>query len=317
MTIGGRLQRVLRAVLIRRPAVPAGRDLPAAPPGSTFRVTFLGNATLLFDDGTTQLLTDGFLSRPGALRTAIGHVNSDPKVVDSCLQRAGVTRLAAVFPLHSHYDHVLDAPTVALHTGAQLLGSSSTAMVGLGSGVPERQLVVVSEGQRYPFGRFTLTPIVSGHVPPVRLAGTIDSPLRVPASVRSYRMATCYSLLVEHDGRRILVQGSAGAIPGSFAGYDADVVFLAVGALSKQPRQYQDRYWDDVVGAIGARRVLPIHWDDFSRPLSGKLVPLPYLLDNFGAILRFLDSRAAEPRIDVRIPQAWVAVDPFTQLSRR
>jgi len=100
-------------------------------------------------------------------------------------------------------------------------------------------------------------------------------------------------------------------------GNDADVVYLAVGALSRQPREYQDRYWDDVVGAIGARRVLPIHWDDFSKPLSRKLVPLPYLVDNFAATLCFLDSRAAETRIDVRIPQAWVAVDPFTQLSRR
>jgi L-ascorbate metabolism protein UlaG (beta-lactamase superfamily) len=274
----------------------------------------LGNATLLLDDGETQLLTDGFFSRPGLLKTVLGPVHSNPDIVQSCLQRSAVTRLAAVFCLHTHYDHVLDAPTVALRTGAQLLGSASTAMVGRGSGVPENRLIEVSDSQSYSFGRFTVTPYRSGHVPPERLTGTIDSPLAVPARVTSYRMGTCYSLLVEHGVHRLLIQGSAGAVPGVLDRLEVDVVYLAVGALGKQSADYRRRYWNDVVGAVGARRILPIHWDDFSKPLSEDLVPLPYLVDNFDQTLRFLDERAAESGVEVNIPQAWVAVDPFAQL---
>ena len=127
-------------------------------------------------------------------------------------------------------------------------------------------------------------------------------------------MGTCYSLLVEHGVHRLLIQGSAGAVPGVLDRLEVDVVYLAVGALGKQSADYRRRYWNDVVGAVGARRILPIHWDDLSKPLSEDLVPLPYLVDNFDQTLRFLDERAAESGVEVNIPQAWVAVDPFAQL---
>lgn len=41
--------------------------------------------------------------------------------VGSRLARLGVSRLAAVIPLHSHYDHAMDAPLVAARPGRVLL----------------------------------------------------------------------------------------------------------------------------------------------------------------------------------------------------
>ena len=35
-------------------------------------------------------------------------------------------------------------------------------------------------------------------------------------------------------------------------------------------------YWTETVRAVGARRVVLIHWDDFFRPLSKPLRALPY-----------------------------------------
>ena len=87
------MQGAARAVLMQRPKVPTGRCLPAAGATAAVRVTFLGNATLLLDDGETQLLTDGFFSRPGLLKTVLGPVHSNPDIVQSCLQRSAASRM--------------------------------------------------------------------------------------------------------------------------------------------------------------------------------------------------------------------------------
>ncbi|MGB9304435.1 MAG: MBL fold metallo-hydrolase, partial [Mycobacterium sp.] len=39
-------------------------DVPAAGPGAPLSVTWIGVATLLLDDGSSALLTDGYFSRP-------------------------------------------------------------------------------------------------------------------------------------------------------------------------------------------------------------------------------------------------------------
>src|SRR5262245_49940467 len=90
------------------------------PKGGAVKVTFLGTATLLFDDGETQLMTDGFFTRPSLLTVGRGKLETDPKVVDAVLQKAKVDRLKALFVGHSHYDHVLDSAYVAKKTGAKL-----------------------------------------------------------------------------------------------------------------------------------------------------------------------------------------------------
>ena len=40
------------------------------PKNGSVKVTFLGVTTLLFDDGETQIMTDGFFSRPSLLQVA-------------------------------------------------------------------------------------------------------------------------------------------------------------------------------------------------------------------------------------------------------
>lgn len=88
----------------------------------SLKVTFLGLSTVLLDDGETALMTDGFFSRPGKLQTFLGRVEPDLQAITQGLQRAGIPggvgKLAAVIPVHSHYDHVMDAPEVARRTGA-------------------------------------------------------------------------------------------------------------------------------------------------------------------------------------------------------
>jgi L-ascorbate metabolism protein UlaG (beta-lactamase superfamily) len=280
----------------------AGHALPALlgdPPAGSVTVTWLGVTTLLFDDGETALLTDGFFSRPGALAVATrSAVTPDPARIAAGLARAGVKRLAAVLVVHSHYDHVMDAPEVARRTGALVVGSRSTAQVARGWGLPEEQILEVEPGRPHRFGAFEVTFLSSRHVPlPAVAAGLlgreIEEPLVPPVPVSAYLEGGSYTILVAHPRGSALVQGSAGYLEGALEGHRADVVLLGVGGLGRQGRGYQERYWRHVVRAVGASRVAPIHWDDFTRPLDAPLVPFPRRVDDLGHTLDFLFERAA------------------------
>lgn len=304
-----------------RPSLRAydARALPAAPPpgapgAPALRVTFVGVSTLLFDDGETAFMTDAFFSRPGVL-SMLGTIAPDSAVIADALERLGVRTLAAVIPVHSHYDHAMDAPLVARRTGALLVGSASTANVGRGAGLAEDRIKVVQGGEVLAFGRFRITLLPSAHAPsPMLMPGEIGAPLTPPARFNAYRLGECYSVLVEHDGRTILVQGSAGYRPGALQGVKADVVYLGIALMGRQDEAFRQGYWREVVQGVGARRVIPIHWDDFFVPLDRPLVALPRLSDDVTASLEYLLAREAEGGPEVRMPVAWVVSDPFAGL---
>jgi L-ascorbate metabolism protein UlaG (beta-lactamase superfamily) len=271
-------------------------------------VMFTGVATLLFDDGETAIMTDGFFTR--IPQNSLRSIKPDRDAVIKSLKRAGVTSLAAVFPVHSHYDHALDSPAVAQETGALLVGSTSTANIGKGYGLPEARIRVVKFGDTLEFGRFKVTFLNSVHLPTGFATGPITAPLTLPTSATEFREGDCYSLLIEHDGRRVLVQGSAGFIPGAFKGRAADVVYLGIGGMGLRGPDYRNAYWQETVREVGAKRVVPIHWDNFFLPLGDGPVPN----SDFYGSMEFLQARGKADGVDIKLPPAWKPADPFSGL---
>lgn len=295
-------------------AYDALRQPAAPPPAGETRVTWLGVSTLLVDDGVTPLMIDGFLTRPGLLRVLTAKIAPRPRTIAECLRRAGVSRLAAVICAHSHYDHALDAPAVCAQTGAALVGSQSTANIGRGQGLPEDRILVPGTNIPLTFGTFTATLIESVHSHGDRFPGTVDAPLVPPARPSSWATGSCYSILIGSGDRSLLVHASANYVPGALRGHHADVVYLGVGELGKATDAFRDAYWEEIVVTTGARRVVPVHWDDFFRPLGRPVRPLRYFADDFGATMRFLLDRAAADGVDVAIPVLWQSADPFAGL---
>ncbi|WP_284620717.1 MBL fold metallo-hydrolase [Aquabacterium humicola] len=299
----------------------AAHWLPPAPAldasaaaAAPLRITFLGVATVLLDDGETPLLIDGFFTRPSMARVVFGRVAPDPDTIRRQLAKAGIQRLAAVITVHSHYDHAMDTPEVARQTGALVIGSASTANVARGAGLAEDRIRTVDDGARLQFGRWQVTVIGSRHLATGFTGGTIDEPLKPPVRATRYAEGGSYSLLLRNGARSLLVQGSAGFIQDKLQGQKADVVLLGVGALGKQDDRYLAQYWAEVVAQVGAKRVIPIHWDDFTLPLDEPLRPGPRLLDDFEHTMRFLLDAGRRERIDVKLAPAGVAVDPFAGL---
>lgn len=142
----------------------AALTLPtAAASDHPVRVRFAGTSTLLFDDGETAWMTDGFFSRPALWNMLATPIAPHLGRITQGLQAMGVQRLAAVIPLHTHYDHAMDAPIVAQRTGALLIGSASALHIGRGLGLPAAQMQAVVPQQTIALGKFSVQFIASRH----------------------------------------------------------------------------------------------------------------------------------------------------------
>jgi L-ascorbate metabolism protein UlaG (beta-lactamase superfamily) len=304
-------------LLNRRPSLETYNALvlPQAPAGAPVRVRYAGVATLVFDDGETAWMTDGFFSRPGWLRLALTKIEPNRAAIDRGLGSLDVTNLAAVVPVHSHYDHAMDAPLAAMRTNALLIGSESTLNIGRGAGMPEDRMHKVNAGDIITLGKWKLTFIRSQHAPPDSGSdpptGTIDAMLVPPARYSAWAVGETWTIFVEHEsGARMLVLGSAGFEPGSLNGFHADTIFLGIALLSKQPADYRAQWWDENVKRVGARRVIPIHWDDFGRPLEDPLVALPYVADDIGAAMAEVSEWSRRDGIELRMPPQFTPFEP-------
>ena len=289
-------------------------DAPRAAPDAELHVTWAGVTTLLVNDGTSAVLTDGFFSRPGLLSVGMGKLSPARARIEDCLTRLGATRLDAVMPVHSHFDHAMDSAVVAERTGAVLVGGASTAQIGYGGGLADDRVVVATPGEAVRVGGFDVTLFESEHCPPDRYPGVITEPVVPPVRTSAYKCGEAWSTLVRHRAtdRSLLIVGSAGAVPGALAGQRADVVYLGIGQLGLQPTPYFERYWSETVRAVGARRVVLTHWDDFFRPLDQPLRALPYAGDDLDVSMRELTRLADRDGVHLHLPTLWERSDPWS-----
>jgi L-ascorbate metabolism protein UlaG (beta-lactamase superfamily) len=202
---------------------------------------------------------------------------------------------------------------VAERTGARLIGGTSAANIARGHGLAEDRIVVADPGIPISVGSYDLTLIESHHCPPDRFPGVITAPVVPPVKVSAYRCGEAWSVLIHHrpTDRTLLVQGSAGYVPGSLQGRRADVVYLGLGQLGLQSQDYVVEYWNETVRAVGARTVIGIHWDDFFRPLSEPLRALPYATDDLDVTLRVLGELAEQDGVTLHLPTVWRREDPW------
>ncbi len=247
-------------------------------PTTGLTVQFLGNTNILLDDGETRILTDGFFSRPSAYSLIFGEVSPNISRINDCLKRAKIINLDAVIPVHSHFDHAMDAPVVARLTGAKLIGSSSTLNIGRGLKLPEEQMREAPLNKFISIGKFEIMFIASNHWrypdPEQRkrlLNQPITAPLVPPASIYDYKEGISYTLLIKHEGTAIAIQGSAGYKENVIPNFDADIQFLAIAGIELMDDVYNQKYQKYVVDAVNPEVIVPIHWDDFTVPLQDGL----------------------------------------------
>jgi len=224
-------------------------------------VRWLGVAGIALAAGERTLLIDPFVSRPPARRLWAGRV-----VAESALVAEKIPRADVILVTHAHWDHIMDVPEVARRAGAAVYGSPNACTLLLALGVPQRQLHPLAAGERLRLGAFAVEALPAVHTavlgrPP--FTGPVRRGLAPPLRLRDYRMDVNFSFVVSTAGYRLLNWSSARA-EGAVA---ADVLFV-------KPFATRPDYYAELLRAVRPRLVIPIHWDDFLRPLSKPLRPM-------------------------------------------
>ena len=94
----------------------------------------------------------------------------------------------------------------------------------------------------------------------------------------------------------------------------ANVVFLGVGRLGNQTKVFREAYFQNAVPASAPALVVPIHWDDFFRPLSPHLRTPWRIINDVPVAFEFLKKRLGT--IKFRIVQGCQSILLFRNGER-
>lgn len=233
---------------------------PAPPPPARDPValTYLGVAGWQLEGGERVILADPYFSRPP--------LDVEPIAPDPAAIEAHAPAKADLIVIgHSHFDHLLDAPEVARRTGAVLLGSQTTAMVGRASGLPDEQLIAVKGGEDFAFDGFSVRAIPSLHSAIGEkhiFGGALTAPPVLPMASSEWQEGGTFAYLVRVAGHQILVLSTANFIERELDGLRPDIAIIATG-LRQEIHDYTCR----LLRALGhPPRVYANHFDDWRNP---------------------------------------------------
>ncbi|HWW19075.1 MAG TPA: MBL fold metallo-hydrolase [Candidatus Saccharimonadales bacterium] len=288
--------------------------------GKTSRVilTWLGTAGWQITDGTTVILIDPYISRifgpqpPG--RTPYTRAAGDTRpeygwkdvaTPDAAAIDAHLPRADFVLVTHTHYDHVLDVPTIARKTQATVIGTESTENVLRAYSVPEEQLITVRGGEDYEFGSFSLKVIPSLHSPLDRKhyfsSATAPANLKAPLTLEQmHPEGGTLAYLIRFRGHQILAFGGMNYIEREMQGLEPDVVVVGAAASRKELYDYTGR----LMRALHfPALVLPTHWDNFTAPYgASQQGPI----EAVGSFVQ--EMKAASPKTKVIIPKYFEGI---------
>lgn len=266
----------------------------AAPAGpEPLSITYFGTSTLMFSDGRSRLLFDGFFSRP-RLRNPFAPLASLDSAVVAGLGDSELP-IEAILVAHAHHDHAMDVAAVArreVAAEAVVVGTPSVRRLATAQDVVAQRVCSPMDEENMVFGPFRVQAFRVRHGPaPWPLSWILDQPLShdfaEPAWFGAYKDDENLSFLIEHGGHRILVHPSAGSRDSSnpnaevrvLSQLNAQVVFLGMAQIGRMSSSRADEYFWNTLGP-DAEMVVPIHWDTFMTPVETPLQPVPWPIDN-------------------------------------
>jgi L-ascorbate metabolism protein UlaG (beta-lactamase superfamily) len=296
-------------------------------PGKSNQVVlkYLGTAGWEITDRTTTILIDPYLSRingpappgggsghplAGDTRPAYGWrdvAQPDVAAIDSHIQRADF-----VLVTHTHYDHILDVPHIALKTRAAVIGTESTENVMRAYAIPEQQLITVRGGEDYQFSSFSLKVIPSIHSPLDHKhyfsSATAPAGMKAPLTLEQiHPEGGTLAYLIRFHGHQILAFGGMNFIEREMVGLEPDVALIGAGASRKEIYDYSGRLMRDLhYPAI----VLPTHWDNFLAPFEVSQEPALEALQSF-----VQEIAAASPKTRVIVPKYFESI-PLDKVAK-
>jgi L-ascorbate metabolism protein UlaG (beta-lactamase superfamily) len=272
---------------------PPARAVDAAPGRARTTLTYLGVAGWQLEHEGHVLLVDPYVSRRDVEDWKLPIAPDD-----AAIARYTPARADAVLVSHSHFDHLLDVPSIARRSGASVVGSESTLNVARASGVAKAQLVPAHPGETVSFGPFSVRVIKAEHSLTGQAFGTIPREVHLPLRADDYVVAETYQYLVTIDGRSVLFISTANFLEPELTGLRPDVAVIAVGLRSKIP-DYSCR----LMRALGRPPlVFANHFDAFMQPLGPHQMDID--AEDRQSLARFADEiHACAPDTRVVVPE--------------
>lgn len=264
---------------------------PSSHLNSSVTLRWFGAAGIELRSNGSVLVLDPFFTRPPLRSLVVGRPAPDVSLVAEHIRKCD-----HVLVTHTHYDHVMDVPAIVRNTGATAHVPPNGYPLLRAHGVAAHQIHVIEPGDEFSLGPFAIVVYEAEHfrLPGVE-SGTMVRNLKPPLRLRDYRMDVCLSFLIRAEGFRVL-RGNARSGPH----VPADV--FCIGA------ENEAHHYARMLSLARRPVVIPVHWDDFFRPLSRPLRPRFGPPRAGGRFPRRIDLARFRATIEQVAPQAHVVV---------
>ncbi len=232
------------------------------------------------------------------IKISIGHRASPPTtlLIDPYITRHSVaeliqpidadsTTLQKLFPAvtmiltgHSHHDHLGDIPTIARITNSVIYGSRTTCALVESIGLKER-CVEIWNGFNIATDELSIDVFEHPHGASrfgVPFPGTVDRILSHHPYAWEMKMGGAFAYLIRVGGKKIYHQGSAGLddqLLRRLHDLRPDIAFIGISLRQATP-DFEQR----LLATLNPSLVIPIHYDNFFRPLTRDATPhVPYV----------------------------------------
>ena len=222
---------------------------------------------------------------------------------------AGITEADWILVGHSHIDHLWGAETIAINTGATIVGSYESCRLMRAAGVPDSQLIAVAGGERIPLGEGVdatvypalhscwwggyddanpASPCLGGedlhyferhelaNANIIAAIEALDDAGRAQIDAAGDQLigdGGVYAYLITTPDGSIFFKDTPGHWTGIMEGIDADVALLGVsGRPHVDGQTHQGSLAEFVIDEcrmLNARRMIPCHHDNYMPGLSG------------------------------------------------
>ncbi|MDF1666552.1 MAG: MBL fold metallo-hydrolase [Planctomycetota bacterium] len=269
-------------------AIQKDDKIPAfkAAPKSGMTVRYLGVTGYEITDGQTTVITDPMVNRFTAVEIITGKLNPDPE-----LSKKWVPKADYILVNHAHYDHSIDAPEIALRTGATVIGSQSVINLCISRGVKKEKTILAKAGARLKLGTMIVDIAQARHGPIFKK----ENPMwgTIPADSKKlwffqYTMDDVFSYRVEGGGTSVWFHPSTNYKPGEL-NKTATSLIMGVNGVPITPEGAKL-----IMKDVQPVRIIPTHFDNFFQPITKGLCLMPGLDLNRARDLMIAENKNAK-----------------------
>ncbi|MEC7277864.1 MAG: MBL fold metallo-hydrolase [Bdellovibrionota bacterium] len=235
---------------------------------------WFGTSSISISDGETLIFTDPFFNRPSLWSVLFARkIGTNYELTKKYLDQFKPHKNKVILISHTHYDHILDLPSVLkIWPNATVIGPRETPFFTLNE---KMNFISANKGEAVTIGKFTIQPYDGDHNPLIfdyQFAhGKMTSPISDGSNAHDYLADKCFTYTIETENQSVLFH------PGDTdkgVKFNKEFDILFVGAQGRhEPKSYFK--FLKTLGATEKTAIIPVHHDNFFRPLSEPMEVMP------------------------------------------